>query len=105
MSNQRIILQTSENQFKFELSHSTEQCIYVIKFYRDHNTPVSICFIDIKSVFTKSLERDMPAYLVLVLQHWYINHPLCVRRGAAWLIALKMGNGFRQGPASLQCVC
>ena len=103
-------LETSNNQFGFKAGHSTDLCIYAIKevigYYRDLNTPVFICFVDIKSafdrlsywcLFVKLLDRGMPFYLVRILQYWYCSQQLYVRWGSACSTAFRMGNGIRQG--------
>ena len=48
---------TTDNQFGFKSGHSTELCIYALKeiidFYRNLNSPVFLCFLDIKSAFDR----------------------------------------------------
>ena len=83
-------------------------CIYSLKetinYYRDVNTPVFICFIDIKSafdrvsyfkVFFKLLARGAPVYLVQLLQHCYTRQLLRVRWGGAVSAPFPMHNGIR----------
>ena len=77
-------LHTEDNQFGFKPKHSTELCIFAIKeviqYYNQLNTPVFVCFIDIKSafdrisywkLFSKLLNRGVPLYLVEFLEYWY----------------------------------
>ena len=103
-------LHTSDNQFGFKPKHSTELCIFALKeiinYYRNLNTPVYLCFIDIKSafdrisywkLFVKLIERDTPLYIVLMLKFWYTSQDLFVGWGNFQSEPFKMKNGIRQG--------
>ena len=85
-------------------------CIYSLKetinYYRELNTPVFICFIDIKGafdrvsyykVFSMLLARGAPRGLVELLHHWYTHQLLRVRWGGAVSQPFHMCNGIRQG--------
>ena len=104
------VLYSSDNQFGFKRHHSTEMCIFSLKetihYYRALNTPVFICFIDIKSafdrvsyfkVFFKLLARGAPLYLMQLLQQWYTRQPPRIRWGGAVSAPFPMHNGIRQG--------
>ena len=103
-------LQTTDNQFGFKPHHSTEICVFtlkeVVRYYLEHNTPLFICFADIKGAFDrvsywlllgKLQERGVPSYLLLILQHWFTEQHLCVRWGGAISDTFTMSNGIRQG--------
>ena len=103
-------LNTSDNQFGFKKMHSTDLCIFALKevvnYYRSMNTPIFICFIDIKSafdrvsywkLFVKLLKRGVPAYLVLILCRWYCSQRLYAGWGSVRSTAFTMSNGIRQG--------
>ena len=53
----RIFLNSSDNQFGFKKNHSTELCVMalkeVVRYYLGLNTPIFICFLDIRSAFDK----------------------------------------------------
>ena len=62
--------------------------------------------MDIKSAFdkisywlllNKLLDRGAPAYLVLILQHWFTQQQLFVRWGTSISEGFNMSNGIRQG--------
>ena len=103
-------LDTSDNQFGFKRHHSTEMCILILKevisYYLHLNTPIFLCFIDIKSAFdrvsywlllNKLLTRGVPMYLLLILQYWFSHQCLYVRWGTTLSASFNMSNGIRQG--------
>ena len=103
-------LNSSDNQFGFKQQHSTELCIMalkeVVRYYFNLNTPVFICFLDIKSAFDrisywlllcKLHERGVPVYLLLLLKFWFSSQQLYVRWGRAMSNGFTMSNGVRQG--------
>ena len=103
-------LQTSDNQFGFKPKHSTEMCVLALKevvnYYRCLNTPVYLCFIDIKSafdrvsyweLFNKLIDRGAPLQLVLMLKFWYTSQALFAGWGNVHSEAFNMRNGIRQG--------
>ena len=103
-------LYSSDNQFGFKSKHSTELCIYALKetiqYYKHLNTPVFVCFIDIKSafdrvsfwkLFSKLLDRGTPLYLIELLIYWYTTQQLFIRWGTAESQPFSMTNGIRQG--------
>ena len=74
----------------------TDICIFALKdiinFYRSLNTPVFLCFMDMKSAFDLIsynklfcflCERGAPKYLGLLLQNWYMCQKLFIIDGAA----------------------
>ena len=111
LSNRLIdFLDTTDNQFGFKPHHSTEMCVFtlkeVVRYYLQLNTPIFLCFIDVKSAFdrvsywlllSKLQERGVPLYLLLILQHWFTEQQLCVRWGATISDTFNMKNGIRQG--------
>ena len=85
-------------------------CVYalkkVINYYRKLNSPVFVCFLDLKSafdrvsykrLFTKLLDRRVPRYLVRLLNFWYETQILYVGWGSCRSSPLGMGNRIRQG--------
>ena len=87
-------LDTSNMQFGFKKELSSDLSIFalkeVINYYRNFNTLVFICFLDLKSafdrvsyneLFCKLVTREVHKYLVLLLQHWYITQRINVRWG------------------------
>ena len=103
-------LYTSDNQFGFKSKHSTELCIFalkeVIQYYKHLNTPIFVCFIDIKSafdrvsfwkLFTKLLDRGTPLHLVELLEYWYTTQQLFIKWGNYESQSFNMSNGIRQG--------
>ena len=103
-------LQTSDNQFGFKRSHSTETCIFALKqvlnYYRDAGSPVFVCFLDIKSafdrvshnkLFLKLLDRGVPKYLLSLLIVWYGKQQLYISWAGIMSSSFNMTNGIRQG--------
>ena len=103
-------LYSTDNQFGFKKHHSTDSCILVLKevirYYLRLNTPLFLCFVDIKSAFDKVsywlllkqlLERGVPLYLLLLLRQWFTQQQLYVRWGGAVSRGFAMANGIRQG--------
>lgn len=103
-------LSTQDNQFGFKKDHSTDMCILLLKdvigYYRSLQSPVFICFLDIKkaydrvnhfNLFTKLLDRGVPVYLVKLLSFWYRNQSLQVKWGLFLSRPFKVTNGIRQG--------
>ena len=101
---------TSDNQFGFKSKHSTDQCIYILKelieFYRSHNSPKYLCFLDASkafdrvnhwTMFKKLLLRGVPPILVRLMLFWYRSQQICVRWGSATSTSFKVLNGVRQG--------
>ena len=85
-------------------------CVYALKeiidYYQQLNTPVFVCFLDLKSafdrvsyneLFCKLLERNVPLYLVKLLNMWYTSQNLFVGWGKCCSRGFKMTNGIRQG--------
>ena len=103
-------LYNSDNQFGFKPQHSTELCIFAVKevinYYLHLNTPIFLCFIDLKSAFDrvsywlllrKLLSRGVPLYLLLILQCWFREQRIFIRWGASLSAPFNMNNGIRQG--------
>ena len=106
----RKYLHTSDNQFGFKPHHSTELCVYALKevvhYYRNLNTPVFLCFVDIKSAFdrlsywkllSKIIDRGAPLLIVNLLKFWFCMQDLRVGWGNSLSELFKMKNGIRQG--------
>lgn len=109
---------TTDNQFGFKAKHSTDQCIYLLKeaidFYRKHNTPMYLCFMDASkafdrvnhwTLFRKLLLRGVPPIIVRLIVFWYRSQCLCVRWGSVTSPSFMVTNGVRQGVYSpLYCL-
>ena len=77
-----------------------------INYYRNLNTPVFACFLDIRSAFDrvshgkllqKIIDGGAPYYLVMFLKVWYAKQRLFVEWGSARSSYFHMSNGIRQG--------
>ena len=103
-------LKSTDNQFGFKPRHSTDLCIYALKeiiyYYRSLNTPIYLCFVDIKSAFDrlsywklliKLLDRGVPLLIILLLQFWFSAQSLRVGWGGSLSCCFTMKNGIRQG--------
>ena len=103
-------LYTSDNQYGFKQNHSTDLCIMtlkeIVRYYRSLNSPIFICFLDIKSafdrvsywkLFSKLCDRGVPLYIIRILIFWYTNQQLCVGWGSSRSSTFGMSNGLRQG--------
>ena len=99
-------LKTTDNQFGFKQRHSTDLCIYTMKeiiyYYKGLNTPVHLCFVDIKSAFdrvsywkllTKLVDRKVPLIILLLLMLWFTTQSLCVGWGGSLSSYFKKKNG------------
>ena len=78
----------------------------IIYSYQRLNTPVYLCFVDIKSAFDrvshwklliKLLERGVPLLILLLLQFWFSSQSLRVGWGNSFSDSFNMRNGIRQG--------
>ena len=78
-------LRTTDCQFGFKKGHGTDVAIFVLKdvvnYYRKLNTPIFLCFLDIKSCFdlisyNKLFDilcgRGAPRYILRLLFDWYL---------------------------------
>ena len=103
-------IQCSHHQFGFKKQNSTETCIFamreVINYYKQLNSNVFICFIDIKGafdrvnymkLFCKMLQRGVPTYLILLLENWYTEQKLFVKWNNSMSQSFGMKNAIRQG--------
>ena len=110
LSRMNNFLSTADNQFGFKKNHSTDMCILLMKdvlnYYHSLNSPVFICFLDIKKafdrvnhfkLFKKLLDRGVPSYLVKLLCFWYRNQMMHIQWGHFLSLPFKVTNGIRQG--------
>ena len=99
-----------DNQFGYREKSATDMCIITLKecinLYNCQNTPVFMCFIDVRSafdrvsywkLFTKLLNRGVPVALVKILAFWYNNQSLKVLWNGYLSRTFFMNNGIRQG--------
>ena len=103
-------LKTSDYQYGFQKGHGTDVCIFMLKEVVEHykrlNTPIFLCFLDIKScfdlisynkLFCILVNRGVPKYLIRLLINWYALQLLYVRWERALSEGFGMKNGIRQG--------
>ena len=103
-------LSSTDYQFGFKKGHGTDMCIFALKevvnYYKKLNTPVFLCFLDIKSafdlvsynkLFSLLCERRAPKYLIILLHNWYVNQKLYIRWAGVVSDEFGMQNGIRQG--------
>ena len=103
-------IQCSPHQFGFKKQNSTEIWIFglkeVVNYYRQLNSNLFICFIDIKGafdrvnymkLFIKLLERGTPVYLIMLLEDWYTRQKLFIKWNNCISQSFGMSNGIRQG--------
>ena len=103
-------LVTCSNQFGFKDSHSTDMCVYslkyIIDFYHNMSSPMFICYLDASKafdrlnfwvLFDKLLTRGLPAIIVRLLMFWYTHQNFYVRWGCSLSKAFGSSNGTRQG--------
>jgi len=77
----------ADNQFGFKRKHNTLMPVLLLKeilrFYRDHNTNMYVCFLDATKafdrvdyavLFQKLFSRNVPGYIVKFLWNWYSKH-------------------------------
>ena len=78
----------------------------MVNYYLKLNTPVYICFLDIKSAYdrvshwkllSKLMERKVPMYLIKLIQFWLTEQKFYVRWSNKLSSAFTMTNGIRQG--------
>ena len=104
------LFKTADNQFGFKNKHSTDMCVfslkYVIDYYRNLNTPVYICFLDLSKafdkvnhwiLFDKLLKRNIPTMIIRILVYWYCNQQCFVKWGNVMSTPFQVSNGVRQG--------
>ena len=83
-------LETCSKQFGFEMSHSTEMCIYVLKemieHYKSCNTSVFVTFLDASKAYDK-------------IDHWlqYSHQEMYIRLGNVCSNKFYVTNGVKQG--------
>ena len=84
-------------------------CIFALKetinYFRNFNTPVFACFLDIRSafgrvshgkIFQKIIGRGASYYLVVILKVRYAKQRLFIEWGSAISSIFHMWNGIRQ---------
>ena len=104
------LLQTTDHQFGFKQSHSTDLCVYtfkqVIEYYKSRSSPVYICFLDASKAFDrvnhnllfhKLLSRNLPSLIVRILHVWYASQCFSVKWGSLMSSGFHVTCGVRQG--------
>jgi hypothetical protein len=103
-------LTTTDNQFGYKKSHSTDQCIFVLKqiteYYVSANSPVYICFLDASKAFDRLnywtlfrtlIKNAMPMFIIRLLVFWYRTQTFIVQWGSCLSTPFNVSNGVRQG--------
>ena len=103
-------LSTSDNQFGFKSSHSTDLCIYTLKefidYYKSRGTTVYITFLDASKafdridhwlLFNKMIEMGVPLFIIKLLVFWYSRQRMFVRWGNTCSTSFCVTNGVKQG--------
>ena len=101
---------TSDNQFGFKSSHSTDLCIYTLKefidYYKSRGTTVYITFLDANKafdridhwlLFNKIIKKGVPLFIIKLLVFWYSRQRMFVRWGNTCSTSFCVTNGVKQG--------
>ena len=101
---------TSERQFGFKRDTGCTQAIFcvrkVIDFFVENESTVNMCFLDVSKafdrvnhycLFIKLLDRNVPPFIVTVLQNWYSKSYSRVKWGESLSDSFKIMAGIRQG--------
>ena len=104
------LLFTTDNQFAFKKSHSTEMCVFALKQviyeYNKCNTPIFACFLDIKKAFDRINNdtmldilkvRDFPEFIIRILEYWFKNQVFYVKWHNSMSSSFQPTCGLRQG--------
>ena len=103
-------LSTSDNQFGFKSSHSTDLCIYTLKefidYYKSRGTTVYVTFLDASKafdridhwlLFNKMIKKGVPLFIIKLLFFWYSRQKMFVRWGNTCSTSFCVTNGVKQG--------
>ena len=101
---------TSDNQFGFKQSHSTDLCIFLLKeivqYYRSQGSSIFVTFLDASKAFDRVnhgilfnclFECNVPLYILRILHFWYTNQLFCIKWGSTVSECFSTTNGVRQG--------
>ena len=85
-------LSSSDNQFGFKSSHSTDLCIYTVKefidYYKSRGTTVYVTFLNASKpfdridhwlLFNKMIKKGVPLFIIKLLVFWYSRQRIFVR--------------------------
>ena len=99
-------LSTSDNQFCFKSSHSTDLCIYTLKefidYYKAEGTTVYVTFlvaskafdrIDNWLLFNKMIKKGVPLFIIKLLVFLYSRQRMFVRWGNTCSTSFCITNG------------
>ena len=102
---------TSDNQFGFKSSHSTEFCIYTLQeyseFYKQRNTIVFVTFLDASkafdridhwSLFTKLIDKHVHLFVhvIKLLVFWCSRQHMNIRWGNTISSSFHITTGMKQ---------
>ena len=78
----------------------------IVDFYLNQDTPVYMCFLDVKNPFDrfnhwalakKLLDSNVPLHTLKLFIFWYREQEFTVRRGNSLSMAFRCSNEIRQG--------
>lgn len=103
-------MHTTDNQFGFKKSHSTDLCVYglkeIVNIYKQHSSPLFICFLDASKafdklnywlLFDKLIKRNIPVFFIKILAYWYSSQHISVQWGNTLSVTFTVSNGVKQG--------
>lgn len=105
------LLKTTDNQFGFKSKHSTDMCVfslkYIVEYYKSQNSPVYLCFLDLSKafdkvnhwmLFEKLIQCKIPVIIVRLIVYWYCNQKCYTKWGNVLSTTpFCVSNGVRQG--------
>ena len=104
-----VFLYTSDNQFGFKSSHSTEFYIYTLQeyseFYKQRNTIVFVTFLDASKafdqidhwrLFTKLIDKQVHLFVIKLLVFWYSRQHMNIRWDNTNSSSCYITNGVKQ---------
>ena len=103
-------LYTTDNQFGLKAKHDTDQCLYLLKkvidYYKFHNSPMFICFMDASkafdrvnhwTLFKRLILRGVPLIFIGLIVYWYRSQHVRVKWGSVAPSNFTVLNGIKQG--------
>ena len=118
VATRQVYLWTADSQFGFKQACTWDRNGHfslkqTVDFYRNQDTPVYMCFLDVKNYFDrvnhwtlakKLLDRNVPLHIVKLFIYWYREQEFMVRWGNSLSMTFLCSNGIRQGGQLYCCV-